>query len=117
MREVVHVLLDELAKLEHDTGAALRVVCGPRGLGSLCGVNGLLEIGCSAETDVGLDLAQVRIEYVAATALCALAGSEVGTADEMIDAAKHWYASLGSEFLGSRCPRPGEAQMPVAQGV
>jgi hypothetical protein len=87
--ELVHVLFDQLLELEHDPGAALRVGRGPGRLRGLGGINCLLEVGRSAEADIGLNLALVGIEHLA----LAFAGSEGGTADEMVDAAKHWYAS------------------------
>ena len=85
MGEFVHVLLDELAELEHHPGAALRVGGRPFGLRGLRRIDRLLEVGGGAEADVGLDLALVGVEHIALP----LARSEAGTADEMIDAAKH----------------------------
>ena len=89
MRELVHVRFDQLLELEHDPGAALRVGRGPGRLRGLGGIDRLLEVGRGAEADMGLDLALVGVEHVA----LALARSEAGTADEMVDAAKHGYAS------------------------
>ena len=85
MGEIVHVLFDEVAELEHHAGAALRVGRGPGGLRGLRRVDRLLEVGRGAEADIGLDLALVGIEHISLP----LARSEGGTADEMIDAAKH----------------------------
>ena len=49
------------------------------------GIDGLLQVGGRAEPNLRLRLPLVGIEHVALT----LARSEAGTADEMIDAAKH----------------------------
>ncbi len=65
------------------------LVAAQAGCAAIGGVDRLLEIGGGAEADLGLDLALVGVEHVA----LALAGSEAGTADEMVDAAKHLYAS------------------------
>src|SRR6185369_3193168 len=89
VRELIHVPFDQLLEPEHHPGAALGVGRGPAGLGGLGGVDRLLEVGGSAEADVGLNLALVGVEHLA----LALAGSKGGTADEMVDAAKHGYAS------------------------
>ena len=98
--ERVHVLLDQLLELEHDAGAALRVGRGPGGLGGLGGIDRLLEVGGGAEADLGLDLALVGVEHVALP----LARSEGGTADEMVDAAKHGYASSIVRGIGMAAP-------------
>src|SRR4029079_11150107 len=87
--QVVHVLFDEFLELEHDPRPALRVGRGPGRLGGLGGIDGFLEVGGTAEADLRLHLALVVVEDVA----LAFARSEAGTADEMIDAAKHRYAS------------------------
>ncbi len=86
--------------LNIDSGAALRVGRRPRRLGILGGVDSLLQIGSGAEANIGLDLALVGIEHIALT----LAGSEGGTADEMIDTAKHGLSVLNSAFWGRRLP-------------
>ena len=87
--ERLHVGFDQFLELEHDAGALLRVGRGPGGLGSLGGVDRLLEVGGAPEADLRLDLALVGVEHVPLP----FARSESGTADEMVDAAKHWYAS------------------------
>ena len=98
--EFVHVLFDQVAELEHDARAALRVGRRPGGLCVLRRIDRLLEIGSCAEADIGLHLALVGIEHLALT----LAGSEGGTADEMIDAAKHGLSVLNLLFWGRRLP-------------
>ena len=70
-------------------GAALRVGRGPGRLSGFGGVNSLLEVGRGAEADMGLNLPLVGVEHIALP----FARSEAGTADEMVNAAKHGYAS------------------------
>ncbi len=89
VRELVHVRFDQLLIFEHDPRAALRIGRGPGRLGGLGGVDRFLQVGRGAEADIGLDLALVGVEHVALS----LARGEAGTGDEMVDAAKHGYAS------------------------
>ena len=76
------------------------LVAAQAGCAALRGVDRLLEVGGGAEADIGLDLALVGVEHIALP----LARSEAGTADEMIDAAKHGYASSNLMLFGSRLP-------------
>ena len=80
---------DQLLEFEHHARAALRVGRGPAGLRGEGGVDRLLQIGGGAEADMSLDLALIGVEHIALP----LARSEGGSADEMVDAAKHGYAS------------------------
>ena len=83
---------------------------GWRGIG---GVDRLLEVGGGAEADLGLDLALVGVEHVA----LALARSEAGTADEMVDARNmetRPRIKLGGR--GSLDPPPGKCQLRGVQG-
>ena len=98
LRELVHVLLRPAPELEHDAGAALRVGRRPRRLRRFRRVDRFLEVGRGAEADVGLDLALVGVEHVTLP----FSASEAGTADEMIDAAKHGLRVLNNAGLGLR---------------
>ncbi len=110
MRELVHVGFDQLLILEHDAGAALRIGRRPGGLRGLRGIDRFLEVGGRAEADMGLDLALVGVEHLALP----LAAGKAGTADEMVDAAKHGYAS-SLVLRGWRATRPALEQMPVVR--
>ena len=61
MSEVVHVFFYQLAELEHDARAALRVGRGPSWLGFLGCIDSLLKIGGGSEPHVGLDLTLVTM--------------------------------------------------------
>src|SRR5438270_2561830 len=109
MRELVHVAFDQLLIFEHDAGTPLRIGRGPAGLRRLGGIDCLLEVGGGPKPDLRLDLALVGVEHLTLS----LSASEGGTADEMVDAAKHGYASW---YLGvwDWCPpRPGCSRIPV----
>ena len=95
-REVVVFGLDQLQELEHDAGAALRIGRGPgraarpAALAIAFSTSALL-----AKRDLGLHLAGVGIEHVAAPAGGAL---DLLAADEMADLAHHF-------LLRTRVPR------------
>src|SRR5579872_3929167 len=89
VRELIHVLFNKIPELEHDACPALRVGLSPFRLRGLGRINRLLQIGGRPEADMGLDLALVGVEHLADARLGALAAGKGGTADEMVNAAKH----------------------------
>ena len=80
---------DQLLELEHHPGAALRIGRRPRRLCRPRSIHRFFEVGGRTEADMGLDLALVGVEHFRLT----LARGKAGTADEMVDAAKHGNAS------------------------
>ena len=97
MRELVHVGFDQLLIFEHDPRAALRIGRRPGGLRGLRGIDRFLEVGGRAQADMGLHLALIGVEHLALP----LAAGKAGTADEMVDAAKHGYASCSVVGVGA----------------
>ncbi len=79
-RQIVIFALDQLQKLEHDAGAALRIGGGPgRERGFRIG-DGVFDLGFGGERHLGLHLAGIGIEHVAKSprrALHLLAADEV----------------------------------------
>src|SRR5262249_5112841 len=64
-RETGELLLAKLEKLEHDTGATLRIGCSPARLSCLSVGNGVPDFRVFDERDLGLDFAGVGIEDIA----------------------------------------------------
>ena len=82
--QVVELLLHQLEELEENAGATLRVGCSPRRLSRLGIGDRLLDLRLAGESDLGLNLAGIGVENVAAAAGCS---RHVLAADEMTDLA------------------------------
>ncbi len=89
-------LLQQLEELEHHARAALRIGRGPGRLRRLRVGDGGLDLGLGGEGDLGLDLAGVGVEHVAATAGRA---RHRLAADEMSDLAHGFLHSNGTRVL------------------
>ncbi len=83
-RQAVEFLLHQFEKLEQHARAALRIGRGPAGLRGLRIGDGVLDLGMLGERDLGLHLAGVGIEHVAAASGNAC---DFLAADEMADLA------------------------------
>src|SRR5262249_37598815 len=57
-------LVDQFEKLEHDSGAALRIGCRPAWLSRLCIGDRMLDFRVFGERNLGLDLTGIGIKHV-----------------------------------------------------
>ena len=96
LREAVVLLRDQLEELEHHACAALWIGRRPGGLRGLRVRDDLLDFGLAGERDLGLHLAGVRIEDVAASAGRPL---DLFSADEMSDFAHENAPDHGLVFF------------------
>ena len=92
-RQVVVFGLHQLQELEHHPGAPLRVGRGPGRLRRGGVGDGAFDLGFAGESDLGLDLAGVRVEHVAGPAGAAF---DLFAADEV--------ANVAHDVLLERCP-------------
>ena len=69
--DVGRVLVDQIAELEHDAGAALRRGRAPVGKGGAGGSHGAVDVGAGSQRNLPCDFTLSRVEYIATTGAAA----------------------------------------------